>query len=542
MSSQQVQLAVYDLSRGMASALSQQILGQRIDGIWHTGVVVYGKEYFFGGGIQAMSWGLFASSNNMPPVQVLDLGQTTKSQGELEAYLRTISHLFTQQTYDLVRNNCNNFSDTVSKFLLGGRGIPSYIVDLPQRVFSTPGGAMLRPMIDGMQNNIRAQSGYGLDPFQQPPAPAPVPATAARPTFESALSQSVTALAGNALENQATQLKLAPLEEFPLISGDSTTVQAIGTKILSLPGPDGVKGSALSAEEKEQIQIILEKLSQTSPAVISGSGKSLNTRDFTISDYMLMEKILSNHPEAHMSVLFVLRLMFLHDKVTDFNRLTIVREIVRRLLSKINEVSRPSASDTGDRPPGSEKNPFATVPAHVMALCSISNLLSHDTGKAYLLGDSSLASSEELGKNTANNANFVSELVDVALHGMNNARAEVRQMSSTLAYNLTLACTKNNALSGPWSKQANDGSENEMNSQALQLFCGCFEGILDEKDGSVRKRRLSTICRIARVFKIAAVNLMNDLGFSDILQILRTEKGLTSEEVQIIDELLHYLR
>jgi hypothetical protein len=32
-----VQLAVYDLSGGMASALSQSVLGQRIEGIWHTG-------------------------------------------------------------------------------------------------------------------------------------------------------------------------------------------------------------------------------------------------------------------------------------------------------------------------------------------------------------------------------------------------------------------------------------------------------------------------------------------------------------------------
>jgi hypothetical protein len=33
-----VELAVYDLSNGMASAMSESILGKRIDGIWHTGV------------------------------------------------------------------------------------------------------------------------------------------------------------------------------------------------------------------------------------------------------------------------------------------------------------------------------------------------------------------------------------------------------------------------------------------------------------------------------------------------------------------------
>lgn len=27
------------------------MIGQQVDGIWHTGIVVYGKEYYFGGGI-----------------------------------------------------------------------------------------------------------------------------------------------------------------------------------------------------------------------------------------------------------------------------------------------------------------------------------------------------------------------------------------------------------------------------------------------------------------------------------------------------------
>ena len=65
-------LHIYDLTRGMAQLMSAAILGRcsffhlfcktsflnlfhlcfkgkQIDGIWHTGVVVYGREYFFGG-------------------------------------------------------------------------------------------------------------------------------------------------------------------------------------------------------------------------------------------------------------------------------------------------------------------------------------------------------------------------------------------------------------------------------------------------------------------------------------------------------------
>jgi hypothetical protein len=42
-SSSAVSLRVYDLSRGMARQLSPALLGKQIDGIWHTGVLVYGK-------------------------------------------------------------------------------------------------------------------------------------------------------------------------------------------------------------------------------------------------------------------------------------------------------------------------------------------------------------------------------------------------------------------------------------------------------------------------------------------------------------------
>ena len=51
-SATKVQLHLYDLSQGMARVMSAQLLGKHIEGVWHTGIVAFGEEWYFGGGIQ----------------------------------------------------------------------------------------------------------------------------------------------------------------------------------------------------------------------------------------------------------------------------------------------------------------------------------------------------------------------------------------------------------------------------------------------------------------------------------------------------------
>lgn len=47
-------VAVYDLSRGMAKQYLSGLLGISVEAIYHTGVRVYGYEYFYSDGIQKM--------------------------------------------------------------------------------------------------------------------------------------------------------------------------------------------------------------------------------------------------------------------------------------------------------------------------------------------------------------------------------------------------------------------------------------------------------------------------------------------------------
>ncbi|CEG40865.1 Uncharacterized conserved protein [Plasmopara halstedii] len=171
-----VTLSVYDLSNGMARQLSPALLGKTIDGVWHTGVQVFGKEYFFSsGGIVAMAPQLVPQRYGMQPVRIVNLGETNQTLQQFEQFLRENSARFTDASYDLLRHNCNNFSDEAAKFLVGS-GIPQYILDLPNEALNSPFGAMLRPMLENMNRQMHAAPEDQLFsiPFNDPSRANPV--------------------------------------------------------------------------------------------------------------------------------------------------------------------------------------------------------------------------------------------------------------------------------------------------------------------------------------------------------------------------------
>jgi len=122
----------------MAAQMSPMLLGRRIDGIWHSAIVVFGREYFYGGGIQSATPGSTAAG---APVQILELGETVVTHARLTEFLRGISHRFTAETYRLLEHNCNNFSNEVALFLIG-QPIPAFITGLPAEVVNSPLGPL----------------------------------------------------------------------------------------------------------------------------------------------------------------------------------------------------------------------------------------------------------------------------------------------------------------------------------------------------------------------------------------------------------------
>ncbi|XP_068666765.1 uncharacterized protein [Aristolochia californica] len=146
----EVLLHVYDLSQGLARQLSRSFLGKAIEGIWHTGVVVYGNEYYFGGGIQQSQ----VATPYGTPLRVVKLGTTHIPKEVFEEYLTEISPRYTAETYNLLQHNCNNFSNEVAQFLVGAT-IPNYILELPNEVMNSPMGAMILPMIQQLESTLR---------------------------------------------------------------------------------------------------------------------------------------------------------------------------------------------------------------------------------------------------------------------------------------------------------------------------------------------------------------------------------------------------
>ncbi|KAL4258141.1 DeSI family protein [Pleurotus pulmonarius] len=216
-----VQLYVYDLSNGMASRLSRQLTGRQIDGIWHTSVVVFNREVFYGQGIMTAAPG---RSHHGTPLRVIDMGETSLDEATWNEYLDDMRDHYTADKYHLLDFNCNSFTNDAVGFLTG-RAIPDFIKDLPADFLSTPFGAALRPTIDAM---FRAPSASSTPV----PTVSPTPSTQSPPVRPDPNPQ-LTASLLQALVNQPALPELPPPFTPPTPSSTSASTPATQ----SLTGP-----------------------------------------------------------------------------------------------------------------------------------------------------------------------------------------------------------------------------------------------------------------------------------------------------------------
>lgn len=155
-----VDLYVYDLSGGLARSMSQSLLGEQIDGVWHTSVVLRGVEYYFGGGINVQVAGTTQFGS---PVEILPIGETFLDEATIEHLLYDLSSRYTPESYRLLEFNCNNFSDELCQ-LLTGKSIPPHITGLPGAVLSTPFGQMIKPLLYNIEQQMKSMRQYSINP------------------------------------------------------------------------------------------------------------------------------------------------------------------------------------------------------------------------------------------------------------------------------------------------------------------------------------------------------------------------------------------
>eukprot|EP00762_Andalucia_godoyi_P000305 ANDGO_03080.mRNA.1 thioredoxin family protein len=143
-----VSVHLYDLSNGRAKKFSSPLM--KMKGIWHTGVVVdWGGEigpveYYFGAGVIAERAGCTAYGT---PCRSIDAGRCTRTPLEFAQFLVAIEkERFSSANYNIFRQNCNHFTDTCLKFLVG-EGLEEEILHLPSRLLRSPLGCLSRPFL-----------------------------------------------------------------------------------------------------------------------------------------------------------------------------------------------------------------------------------------------------------------------------------------------------------------------------------------------------------------------------------------------------------
>lgn len=93
------------------------MIGSQINGVWHTGIVIYGKEFYYGGGI---SYDLPGKTPFGQPNHALSIGETEVPEDIFMEMLKDMAESkYNSRGYHVFNNNSNTFSDDVAQNLIG---------------------------------------------------------------------------------------------------------------------------------------------------------------------------------------------------------------------------------------------------------------------------------------------------------------------------------------------------------------------------------------------------------------------------------------
>ncbi len=116
----EVHINLYDFSCGLAAALSEGLVGHRVEGVWQCSVVVFGLEYVFSNGVCEFE---IATLPLGKPAKTIALGVTRLSKGEFRAALEKLAANYAPGSFSMTTRNCNHFANELTRLLLG-RDLP----------------------------------------------------------------------------------------------------------------------------------------------------------------------------------------------------------------------------------------------------------------------------------------------------------------------------------------------------------------------------------------------------------------------------------
>ena len=158
-----VDIYVYDISKGIVEKISENIIGKKVVGIWHTSIVVYGKEYFFSKEVLCKPIGEFSKIKSITPSKIINYGTTNISEELFNERLEESKKLFTNEKYDLINNNCNHVTNYLCQFLLG-KNIPDYILEQHKEYTETKHGKKIILWLQLLEKYYRSMGG-NFNPF-----------------------------------------------------------------------------------------------------------------------------------------------------------------------------------------------------------------------------------------------------------------------------------------------------------------------------------------------------------------------------------------
>lgn len=513
-----VHLAIYDLSHGMARSLSSQFLGPNhsIDIIPHSGVVVFNREYFYGGGIQAESPMQFRASHGIQPVQIIYMGKTRVSQQQFERWCTTTAASeYTPTSYDLLHRNCNNFADfALRDGLLLDVGVPDWVLDVPQTFLSSPLGSMLRPILQNMQMSappVNGSSLVGLPAFAQATSsPKAAPTTPAiNPWANSATKNSNTTsnsvsspkMESTERNNTTAEINGTPLLDSynrPLLSTNDAAVPLCISKLRQ-----AVDQFPFDNDEKEQIMISLDQLKvELLSKKPMGSTVAKSIYPFLCKGLSLSD----NHdlPANKSSIItfacMLLRLIVLYDPTSSDDELNSIASSIVLVAQNLVSVNGSALKSTA---------------ARSMAWCVLSNSFAHPSILSSLVVASCHSTEPTLD-----------QLVEAAMVDIvpSKQSKEVRQAASSFLYNLTLHLSAYNS--------SGDDKQDSMPDVMVTLLCGVLDGLLDESDDTAKSGRILVAAMVVKVYSNMALQLMIDLGFVELLRSIQEgekSKALANE-------------